>query len=537
MTKTFLTLDGVSCILPDGRALFADLHETFDERATGLVGRNGTGKSVLAQVLAGRREPTLGRCVRKGRIHYLAQRVAEDADESVAALAGVNHVLAALDRIASGNSDPNDFDTVGEHWDMHDRLRDALNSVALEHVDIHAKVSALSGGEAMRVALLGARLNEADYLILDEPSNHLDGVSRAALRQWLRAWHGGLLVVSHDRELLGDMQRTVELSPSGLRSYGGNFAFYAETRRNERDAAQRTLDASRIERRRGEKALREQRERQTRRQARGRRDASDANQAPILLGGQKNRSESSAGRLRQRQDALREALSAKVSQAALGVEHNVAPALLVPSAERVTRKKVAALEHVVLPFVRGATREIDLVLAGGQRLGVTGPNGSGKSVLMQVLAGRLAPLSGEVHVSVRSAWLDQRLSTLDPMLPLIDQMRDVATSESEDSLRLRLALIGLEADKIRVPTGLLSGGERLKGALLHALIAEPPTPLLLLDEPGNHLDIASLDALETMLQHYEGTLVVVSHDEVFLDRLDLTDRLSPTAEGWRMQPW
>lgn len=105
MTKTFLTLDGVSCILPDGRALFADLHETFDERATGLVGRNGTGKSVLAQILAGRREPTLGRCVRKGRIHYLAQRVAEDADESVAALAGVNHVLAALDRIASGNSD------------------------------------------------------------------------------------------------------------------------------------------------------------------------------------------------------------------------------------------------------------------------------------------------------------------------------------------------------------------------------------------------------------------------------------------------
>ena len=537
MTKTFLTLDGVTCILPDGRPLFAHLHETFDERATGLVGRNGVGKSVLAQIMAGQREPTHGHCARRGRIHYLAQRVTHDANESVASLAGVNHVLKALHRIASGSSEQDDFDAVGDRWDMPDRLRHALDAAGLSHVDVDARTSTLSGGEAMRVALLGARLNDADYLILDEPSNHLDGLARAQLRQWIRGWDGGLLVVSHDRELLDDMQRIVELSPSGLRSYGGNYSFYAETRRDERDAAQRALDASKVERQRVERALRQQMERQAKKQARGRRDASDANQAPILLGGQKNRSESSAGRLRRRQDATRESLSAKVAQASLGVERGMPPALLVPPAQRVAPRKVAVLDSVVLPFVRGATREIDLVLAGGQRVGVTGANGSGKSVLMRVLAKQLAPLSGEVHIPVRTAWLDQRLSTLDPARSLIEQMRDVAPTASEDNLRLRLAVLGLEADKATLPAGVLSGGEQLKGALFHALFTEPPAALLLLDEPGNHLDLASLEALETMLRQYEGTLVVVSHDEVFLDRIGLTDRLSPTADGWRMRPW
>ncbi len=140
----------------------------------------------------------------------------------------------------------------------------------------------------MRVALLGAFLDDADFLILDEPSNPLDGPARALLRARLAAWDGGLLLVSHDRELLEGMQRIVELSTLGLRSYGGGYSFYAQLREEAREAAERRLDRHRLERKRQTLAMREQQQRQERRQASGRREGKTANQAKILLGGFRN---------------------------------------------------------------------------------------------------------------------------------------------------------------------------------------------------------------------------------------------------------
>ncbi|SEW28244.1 ABC-F family ATP-binding cassette domain-containing protein [Luteibacter sp. 329MFSha] len=536
MTTTYLALDGASFILPDGRTLFSDLHDTFDERRTGLVGRNGVGKSVLARVLAGQAEATSGRVVRHGTVYYLAQRVADDVDETVASLAGVGATIDALGRIEAGSSDPADFDAVDDRWDARERLRDALDADGLAHVGVGDPARRLSGGEAMRVALLGARLRGADYLILDEPSNHLDGAARVALLDWIRAWPGGLLVVSHDRTLLRAMERIVELTPSGLRSYGGGYDVYAEARQRERENALRELEARKAERKRGEAALRDQRERQERRQSRGRKDAADANQAPILLGGQKGRSEASAGRLRRRQEDARDALSARVADASKRVDDDASVALLVPAGTAGGPRRVALLDGVTLPFVRGAAARVDLIVGAGQRIGVVGPNGSGKSTLLHVLAGNRDPIDGRRDVPARVAFLDQRLAALDASRPLIDQMREANPAAGEDALRLRLALLGIDAGGISAKVGSLSGGERLKAALAHALVAEPPPGLLLLDEPGNHLDLASLEALEAMLSQYDGALVVVSHDEAFLDRLGLTHRLEVTASGWVMQP-
>lgn len=537
MTHPYLALESVSYVLPDGRTLFSDLTEQFDQRATGLVGRNGAGKTVLARMLAGQVQPTGGRCIRSGSVYYLAQQVAPAPGATVSGLAGVQATIDALERIEAGSSAPEDFDAVGERWDVRVRLQDELARNGLDHLDAATPASALSGGEAMRVTLIGALLSDADFLILDEPSNHLDRPNRQALLAQLQRWPRGLLVVSHDRQLLDAMARIVALSSLGLRSYGGNYTFYAQCTERERQNAIQQLEQRKLERRREEQSLREQRERLERRQARGNRHAQEANQARILLGRQKERSESSAGKLRQQHAETRLEMAERVREAAQRVGHDLAIVVHELPVALASQKRVAELEAVELPFVQAATRQISLTLTGQQRVGVVGPNGSGKSTLLKVLARQLQPLAGTCKLPVQGIYLDQRLASLDPRRPVLEQMLAANPTTSEGDLRMRLAHLGLDSGKIAVPGGSLSGGERLKAALACVLYADPPPHLLLLDEPSNHLDLPSVQALEAMLRGYQGALVVVSHDDAFMNNLGLTDRLVATEQGWQTAPW
>jgi ATPase subunit of ABC transporter with duplicated ATPase domains len=536
MTNSTLTLESVSYVLPDGRTLFSDLSEQFDQRPTALVGRNGAGKTVLARILAGELIPTAGHCLRSGSVYYLAQHVPHQCDLSVAALAGVQPVLDALQRIEDGSTDAVDFDIVGNRWDVRQRLRSELDLHGLHRIEIDRTAACLSGGEVMRVALVGAYLADADFLILDEPTNHLDRDHRRELLMQLRKWPRGLIVVSHDRAVLEQMERIVELSARGLRSYGGNYAFYANQRDAERANALRDLEQRRLEQKREEHQLRVQRERQEHRRNRDSRWARDANQAKILLGRQKERSENSAGRLRTQHDATREQLVQRVRDAAQQVEPDDAVVLRAPNAQPPTRRQVAELREVELPFVSAATRHIDLMVSGQQRIAVIGPNGCGKSTLLRTLAGQWQPLAGACTVHVPTTYLDQHLLELDPRRSVLDHLHAI-NHPSIATLRMQLAQLGLNAAAIAQPSGLLSGGERLKAALACVLYADNTAQLLLLDEPSNHLDLVSVRALEAMLRQYRGALLVVSHDDFFLDQLNLSHRLQASVDGWMLQTW
>lgn len=536
MTNPHLTLQGVSYVLPDGRTLFSELNEHLDATPTALVGRNGVGKTVLARLLAGQLPPSSGRCLRSGRVHYMAQQTSQLQTGTLAGLAGVQTTIDALARIEAGSSAHEDFDAVADRWDIHTRLQQELERSGLGHLHAATPAHTLSGGEAMRVALLGAMLSDADFLILDEPSNHLDRPNRQALNAQLRRWPRGLLVVSHDRQLLEQMQRTVELSSLGLRSYGGNYAFYAQAKANERHKAEQDLEHAKLERQREERAMQQQRERQERRQSRGDQHGKHGNQAKIILDRQKEWSEAASGKLRRQHNAARDALSDAVREAARVVEEQTAVSLLALPVTAASQKRVADID-IVLPYVAGATQHVALMLSGQQRVGVVGPNGCGKSTLLKVLAGQLQPASGECKVMVEGVYLDQQLGNLASTRSVLAQLLDANPGSNEADLRMRLAQLGLEAQKITAPSGVLSGGERLKAALACVLYAEPPPQLLLLDEPSNHLDLASTQALEAMLSSYRGALVVVSHDDAFLQALGLTHRLQATEAGWQMDPW
>lgn len=536
MATTHLTLKGVSYVLSDGRTLFTDLHAQFDTRPTGVVGRNGVGKTVLAQILAGLLQPTSGHCQRSGRVHYLAQQVAQPQGASVADLAGIQTTLDALARIEAGSTAPEDFEVVDDRWDMPQRFRHELERNGLGYLEASTSASTLSGGEAMRVALMGAMLSNADFLILDEPSNHLDRPNRQALIEQLQRWPRGLIVVSHDRQLLESMARIVELSPLGLHSYGGNYTLYAEAKAHEQQSAVDQLNKHKLERQRQERVMRKQRERQEKRQAHGNRQGKEANQAKVILDGQKERSENSTGALRQQHAASRDQLNQRVREAAKQVEDAEHITLHEIPVEQVAKRCLAELDRVELPFVIGVTRHISLLLRGQRRIGIVGPNGCGKSTLLRVLAGQIDPLSGTCKVTPERAYLDQRLESLVPEKSVLEQLQLANRSMPDGERRMLLAQLGLDAQKITIPCGLLSGGERLKGALACILYADSPPQLLLLDEPNNHLDLPSVQALETLLRIYQGALVVVSHDDAFLENLALTDRLLVTEQGWHLEP-
>lgn len=537
MTNSILTLDRVSFLLPDGKPLFSDLTEQFDLRHTALVGRNGMGKSLLAKILSGQVAPTSGQRSCSGRVRYLAQHLTAHHYHSVAMLAGVDTQLAALDRIAVGSTDPADFDLVGDNWDLRQRLQAQLESAGLGYLSPGSVVGQLSGGEAMRVALTGAMLSEADFLILDEPTNHLDAASRLTLMRQLQQWPRGLLLISHDRKLLQQMERIVELSSLGLRNYGGNYNFYQQMKAQETASATQNLERLKTERKREEQTLREQSERLEKRGSRGTRQGKKANQAKILLGRQKGRSEASAGKRVKQQTQTRELLSQQVQQAIKQIEVSTHIAMHITSTLGALPQKIATLDEVVLPFVPASFRKITLSINGGQRIGVVGSNGCGKSTLLRTLAGLLPPVSGHREVWANTAYLDQQMSILDRQKTVLEQLLAVNSQAGESQLRMQLAQLGLDTSRVSLPCGELSGGEQLKAALAILIYADSPASFLLLDEPSNHLDIVSLHTLESFLNQYHGTLMVVSHDEVFLSQIALTHWLVAGDNGWELSPY
>jgi ATPase subunit of ABC transporter with duplicated ATPase domains len=472
MTQRLLHLDQVSFNLPDGRVLFDHLNHTFSTKATGVVGANGCGKSLLGRLLTGEQRPTSGIVRREGRVYAVAQLLEPERYPSVAALAGVDPILAALERIAQGSVDDHDHALSVDQWDCAARLAAQLQQIGLGHLNADSRTDALSGGERQRVALLGAWLSRADWLILDEPSNHLDIDQQHKLAQQLDRWPNGLVLISHDRGLLEHVNEIVELSPLGLAVYGGNYSQYAAAREQEQQSFHSALQGERAQARREQREMVVQMERQQRRNARGDRQARDGNQTKLITNAQKERSENSQGKLRLNQQVAREQQQQRIAEARARCAPDLQRMMLSPESVVPNGKLIVQLNDVILPF--GYTAPINLTLTGPMRMAVLGANGSGKSTLLQVIAGQLRVREGELIRSCHVGWLDQHAGLQYPERTAVQWLYERNPELPEAEARTRLAQMGIDADRAMLKTCQLSGGERLKIALAAQLYAQQP---------------------------------------------------------------
>ncbi|QLY63436.1 ABC-F family ATP-binding cassette domain-containing protein [Enterobacter asburiae] len=526
-------LHQVTCQFPTGDTIFGPLNLTLEPSLCALVGRNGSGKTRLLRLLAGLDEPASGHIERFGSHAWVAQQHVISSQTTLAELLGYDAIFAARKRIDSGDYQPDDLELLDGHWDVAERLSEAFINAQLPPFDPDKPAGELSGGERISALLCGAFTAEADFMLLDEPTNHLDRQGRAWFYDQLHRFQGGVLVASHDRELLEQVPRILELSASGLRSYGGNYADYQTQRDAEQQAARAALEHAATERKRTRVRMQKEHDDSQRRSAKTLRTVDTLNIASFERVKYKGAAKERIGSWKKQHSEQNEALNAAVNKARERVEEDSPVMFTLPGSQIPEGKQVLVLEDLVLPHV--PVPPLNLRMDGPMRVALKGPNGCGKSTLLKTLLGEIAPRSGTCKVSVSCAYLDQHLSRLDLSQSVMTHLNLSHTPLDEGVLRTRLAQLQLGADKVTLPLAELSGGERLKAALACVLWRAEATQLLLLDEPTNHLDLASVQAIEAALAGFPGALLVVSHDEAFLRGLTLTHEWVWEETGWRCE--
>ncbi|CAA9371002.1 MAG: Bis-ABC ATPase SCO6720 [uncultured Propionibacteriaceae bacterium] len=504
---------------PSGELAIAGLTCAFPDQVTGLVGRNGVGKSTLLKIIAGELMPTRGSVSRPERVGYLPQHLVLQSDRTVADVLGIEAVLAALATIDAGQGQPADFEVVGDQWDLPDRSIAMLARFGFADLDLRRPIGTLSGGEVILLALAAQFLSEPDLLLLDEPTNNLDSGARARLYAALTSWRGQAIVVSHDRDLLDLVQHMAEMRAGGITFFGGNFTAFTDALAVEQEAAARGVRAAESDLKRQQRELAEARIKLDRRQRFARSQA--GNVPKIVAGAKKGTAEVSAGKLRGGHQADVADARRRLEEAEERVRDDDSIEVDLSRTSVPPGRDIVVTENLVLR--NGAV--VSLHIRGPERVGLVGPNGSGKTTLIDTIRGEIEPRSGTVSLRVPYRLLPQRLQLLDDRDSVLAAVSRLAPTADDNQLRAELARFLLDADTIARPVGTLSGGERFRATLAALLLSEPPPQLLILDEPTNNLDLDSIRQLTQALTQYRGALLVASHDDAFLSELGLTYRI------------
>jgi ATPase subunit of ABC transporter with duplicated ATPase domains len=518
-----LQIINLSFAYSDDFSLFHQLHVNLARTRYGLVGPNAAGKSTLLALVAGRLTPHAGSIFNEAPdLQYVPQLDALSEAVNEESLA----VLRIGRRVQSPEASAADWTFMEERWALYAGMEQRLQEWGLADLDI-SQNGPWSGGTWQRLRLALALAHDDAFLLLDEPSNHLDREGRLILMEALQQHRGGCLVASHDRELLNIMDQTLALEEGRIQVYGGPYDFYKAAYDQQQAAAHAAWQQTQQELDRARKDAQRVREKQAKKSAKGQRDREKGGMPRILMGARRMKAELTTAKLQARHEEKIGDLQSRLHEKAQKLIHSTELHLDVKAVRRPGDRPLLSLSRVQH---RWSTTDLwldplYLQLGAGEHLAIVGANGSGKSTLLQLIMGRIEPTSGQIERRFREAFLlDQDLSLLPRRQSLLEIWQDPLYVRDEGLRRTIAARLGLKAREASTPLEQLSGGQRLRAALILLATREEAPDLILLDEPSNHLDLNALECLVTTLRALPSSLIVVTHDFKFLEDLSVHQR-------------
>ncbi len=516
----------ISYTHPDREVLFQ--HISFSISAgqkAALVGNNGTGKSTLLQVLAGLLQASDGSVQLSGRHYYVPQHLGQYNSQTIAQALGVAGKLQALHAILNGDASEQHFTALNDDWDIEERVHSALDYWQLQHLDVNQPMADLSGGEKTKVFLAGILIHQPQIVLLDEPSNHLDGPARQLLYQWIAQTKSTVLVVSHDITLLNQLDLTLELTRQGVTAYGGNYDFYLAQRDGQLTALQAQADEKQKALKQAKQKARDLAEQRQRQEARGKAAGKSQSLPRIVAGTLQRQAEQSTAKMKAVQSEKLDSLSADLQQLRTQVQEQHELKIDLRRSD-LHRGKLLVDMQAVNVIVNGHplwAEPVNFQLRSGERVRVSGRNGSGKTTLLRLLMGLQEPSEGQViKAPFTCLYLDQEYSAINNHLTVLAQLQQHNQRHlPEHDLKMLLHYHQFNAAYWNRPCAALSGGEKMKLLLCCMAVTNHLPDVLILDEPTNNLDLQSQQVLTNAVRSFEGTFLVISHDEYFLGEVKL----------------
>lgn len=490
-----------------------------------LTGKNGIGKSTLLKIIAGELPASSGNINIQEKPYYIPQNFGQHNHLTVGQALNVEGKVQALHAILSGDTSAEKFSELNDDWTIEDRCKAALQHWKLEGIDLTRKMEKLSGGEKTRLFLAGILIHQPEIILLDEPSNHLDTTSRQLLYDFIRSAKSTLIVVSHDRTLLNLLDTVCELSEQKITIYGGNYDFYAAQKQAEYIALRENIHDKEKALRKAKEKERESIERQQKLDSRGKRKQENAGIAKIMMNTLRNNAEQSTAKMKEVHGEKIDGITQQLKELR---NH-------IPGAS----KMKFGFDHSglhrgkILFEAKGINHswndqwlwsiDMDLLISSGERIALKGANGSGKTTLINIILGKIPAKTGHLHTAIQHAiYIDQDYSLLKNEYSIYEQAQLFNTGGLEEhEIKIRLSRFLFGKNDWNKPCAALSGGERMRLILCCLLVSKQSPDIIILDEPTNNLDIENIEILTNAINEYEGTLLIVSHDEYFLNDINI----------------
>lgn len=522
--ELMLSLQNISYRYPNGSPLFSNISCSLNAKtAAALVGNNGIGKSTLLKIIAGQLTAQSGHIVCDSEPYYIPQQFGQYDHLTVTQALNIDNKLAALRAILNGEVTDAVLAALNDDWTIEERSLQALASWQLEEISLEQPLSSLSGGQKTRVFLAGIAIHQPSLILMDEPTNHMDDTGRDQLYRFIRNSNATMLIVSHDRTLLNLLSYVYELEQGQITGYGGNYDFYQQQKQMERTALSEHIREQEKSLRKAKDLAREAIERQQKLDAKGKKKQLKEGLPTIAMNTLRNNAEKSTAKLKQVHASKTGDMTSRLTE--LRKELPDAEQMKLGFENSPLHQGKVLFKATEVNFRYGSNalwqQPVSLQLNSGDRIAIGGLNGSGKTTFINILLGKAEPAEGTVYRAIdKAVYVDQNYSIINPSVTVYEQalsFNDAGLQEHE--IKSKLSRFLFEKDDWDKPCSVLSGGERMRLVLCCLTVSSTPPDVIVLDEPTNNLDLQNIEILTAAIKDYKGTLIVVSHDRMFLEQV------------------